>query len=146
MASEYKSNPVRVSAPVERVYTRFSNLENLKALINNAPADRLSEEQLAQLQGMEITSDTLTMSGGPTGSITLRVSERREPELVALRPDNLPMDLNLELRFKGIDGQTTDIEAAIVADIPMMLRPMVKGPFQKIVDQFASMVGAIPFE
>lgn len=146
MATEYKSAPVTLNAPIERVYSRFSNLENLKALIDNAPTDRIPADKLEQLKNMEVTPDSITIQGGPTGAVTMRVTERVEPTLIALRPDGLPLDLNMQLRFSAESENTTSAVAAIEANIPMMLRPMVKGPLQQVVDQFATMMASIPFE
>lgn len=145
MSTEYKSAPVTLAAPIDKVYDRFSNLENLKTLIENAPADRIPADKLEQLRGMEVTPDSITVKGGPTGSVTLHVTERREPTLIALRPQGIPIDMQMQLRFTPQTSETTDAVAAITADIPMMLRPMVKGPLQQIVDQFAAMMAAIPF-
>ena len=145
MASEFKSAPVSIEAPVERVYSRFSNLENLRSLIENLPADSLPADKREQLEKLLITADIITVQGGPTGAVTMRVVERVEPSLIALQPENIPMKLSLQLRLSSDGPECTSAVAAIEADIPMMLRPMVKGPLQQIVDQFASMLGAIPF-
>lgn len=145
MSTEYKSKAVTLSAPIEKVYARFSNPENLKALIDNAPADKLPADKLEQLQSMQVTPDSIIMQGGPTGSITLQVVNRQAPTLVAMSPVGIPMPLELQLRFNPLTDEQTEAVAAIVADIPMMLRPMVKGPLQQIVDQFAVLMSAIPF-
>lgn len=145
MSTEYKSAPARLNAPVERVYERFSNLENLKHLIEGAPADKIPADKLEQLKKLEVTPDTLSIPGGPTGAVTLRVIRREEPNLVELQAENLPMQLLLQLRLQPEGADATEAVAAIVADIPMMLRPMLKGPLQQVVDQFATMMAAIPF-
>lgn len=145
MSTEYKSAPARLNAPVERVYERFSNLENLKHLIDETPADKIPADKLEQLKKLEVTPDTLSIQGGPTGSVTLRVTRREEPNLVELQAENLPMQLLLQLRLQPEGADATEAVAAIVADIPMMLRPMLKGPLQQVVDQFANMMAAIPF-
>ncbi|MCM1005608.1 MAG: SRPBCC family protein [Prevotella sp.] len=144
MATEYKSKPTILAAPIEKVYGRFSNLENLKNLIDNVPEDKLPADKLEQLKKMEVTPDSITVQGGPTGAVTLEVVERIEPSLISLKPVGIPMDLQMQLRFEDL-GAETQATAAIVADIPMMLRPMLKGPLQQIVDQFAAMMAAIPF-
>lgn len=145
MASEYKSKEVSLDAPIERVYARFSNLENLRDLIAGLPADRIPADKREQLEKLEITADSITVQGGPTGAVTMVVDKRVEPTLISLRPENLPIQLTMQLRLAP-DGETsTTARAVIEADIPMMLRPMVKGPLQQIVDQFAAMIAAIPF-
>lgn len=145
MSAEYKSEKVILAAPIEQVYARYANMENLKALIEKAPADRISPEQMEQLKNIEVTPDSITVQGGPTGSIKLNVVNRVEPCLIALRPEGIPIDMEMQLRFESLDASSTAAEAAIEADIPMMLRPMVKGPLQKVVDQFAAMMAAIPY-
>lgn len=145
MSTEYKSAAVTLAAPIDKVYARFSNLENLKALIDNAPADRIPADKLEQLKKMEVTPDSITVQGGPTGSVTLHVCQRVEPTLIALRPEGIPIDMQMQLRFQPEGADSTSAVAAITADIPMMLRPMVKGPLQQVVDQFAAMMAAIPF-
>lgn len=145
MSTEYKSAPACLNAPVERVYERFSNLENLKHLIEVAPTDKIPADKLEQLKKLEVTPDTLSIPGGPTGAVTLRVTRREEPNLVELQAENLPMQLLLQLRLQPEGADATEAVAAIVADIPMMLRPMLKGPLQQTVDQFATMMAAIPF-
>ena len=145
MSTEYKSKDVELAAPIERVYARFSNPENLKELIDNAPADRIPADKLEQLRSLEVTRDSITVSGGPTGAVTLKVCERVEPTLVAFRPEGIPMDLQMLLMFEPATENTTIARAVITADIPLMLRPMVRGPLQQVVDQFATMMGAMPF-
>ena len=46
--TEFKSEQVSLAAPIEKVYGRFSNLENLKTLIDNAPADRIPADKQGQ--------------------------------------------------------------------------------------------------
>lgn len=145
MSTEYKSKDVELAAPIERVYVRFSNPENLKQLIDNAPSDRVPADKLEQLRSLEVTQDSITVPGGPTGAVTLKVSERVEPTLVAFRPEGIPIELQMLLMFEPASENSTIARAVITADIPMMLRPLVKGPLQKVVDQFAAMMEAMPF-
>lgn len=146
MSSEYKSKKVTLSAPIDVVYSRFSNLENLKKLIEQVPEDKIPADKLEQFNKMEMTPDSITIQGGPTGTITLQVIERREPNLVTLSPVGLPLTLDMHLHFMPVSDDVTEAEAVIEADIPMMLRPMVKGPLQKIVDEFATMMASVPFQ
>ena len=142
---EYKSDNTLIAAPVTAVFARLSNLEGLRDLINQLPEDKIPADKREQLKSLEITADTITLAGGPTGKITLRVVERKAPELIALRPDGIPMDLQLQIRLAPAGFEQTEAVVAVVADIPQMLRPMVKGPLQKLVDQFAQMLATIPF-
>lgn len=145
MASEFKSTPVQLNASAPKVFARFSNLENLRGLIDSLPEDSIPADKREQLDKLEITKDSITIQGGPAGAVTMRVDRLVEPELISLRPDSLPIDLALQLRLTPVDEDSCTAVAAIEAEIPMMMRPMVKGPLQKIADQFAALLAAIPF-
>lgn len=144
--SEYKSEVKGVDAPAAVVYERLSNLENLRALIDKLPEDQIPADKLEQLRQMTITPDTISVPGGPAGNVTLRVVSREPHSLIAFKAADVPLDLNLEIRIGGEDGQAgSTIQVAVVADIPMMLRPMVKGPLNQMVGQFADMLASINY-
>lgn len=145
MSTEYKSAEVKISAPVQAVFDRLSNIENLRSMLDNMPQDRLTPDKREMLQNMEITADTITLPGGPTGPITLRVTERRSPELIELKPEGLPLDLSLSLRLKADGEDATVAQAVVDADIPFMLRPMVSGPLQKLLDSVAEVLANLKF-
>ncbi len=145
MASEFKSKAGIVNAPVEMVYARLSNPENLRTLLDNIPADRIPADKLEQLKNVRITADSITLPGGPTGSVTLRLDHCEAPSLVRLKAADLPVSLIMELHLKEADSHTTEAQAVIVADIPMMLRPMVKGPLQQVADKVIELIAGIPF-
>lgn len=143
--SEYKSDIKQIAAPASAVFGRLSNLENLKTFVDNLPEDQIPADKLAQIKQMELTPDSISMPGGPTGKVTLNVVERKPDSLIVMRPSDVPIDLNLEIRIGEEDGERCTLQVAIVADLPMMLRHMVKGPFNQLVAQFADMLAAIPY-
>lgn len=143
--SEYKSEIKNVAAPASAVFERLSNLENLKSFVDKLPEDRIPPEQLQQIKNMELTADSITVAGGPTGSVTLNIVKREPTSLIVLKPADLPLDLQLEIRIGDEGEDASTLQVAIVADLPMMLRHMVKGPFNQLVAQFADMLAAVPY-
>ncbi len=145
MASEFKSREVTLQAPIERIYSRMSNPENLRTLLENAPEDRIPADKLEQLKKIIITPDSITLPGGPTGAVTLRLDHCEEPTLVRLKAADLPLDIILELHLKALSPESTEAQCIIKADVPMMLRPMVKGPLQQVADKVVELMAGIPF-
>lgn len=143
--SEYKSDVKEVAAPASTVYDKLSNLENLRAFVENLPEDRIPADKLEQIKQMQLTADSITVQGGPTGSVTLNVTERVPYSLIVMKPAGIPLDLAMEIRIGEKSADSSTLQVAIVAEIPMMLRPMVKGPFNQLVTQFADMLSAIPY-
>ena len=105
------------------------------------PADKLE-----QLRKVEITPDSLTLPGGPTGAVTLRLARCERPSLISLKAADLPIDITLQLHLRPLTENTTEVQCVIDADVPMMLRPMVKGPLQQVADKVAELMGGIPFD
>lgn len=143
--SEYKSDVVRLNASRQVVYDRLSNPENLREFLDKIPADKVPADKLEQLRNVEVTADSITIPGGPVGSVRMVIDERREPELVRMRADGLPINVTMELRLADAGDAQTDAVVAINADLPAMLKPMVSGPFKQIVSQFATVLASMPF-
>ena len=83
MAS-FKSASSPINASAEKVYEKFSNLDNLASLLKRVPDGTVPSEQQELLENIQIDSDSITMPGGPVGSLRLVIAERREPTLIRL--------------------------------------------------------------
>lgn len=143
--SEYKSDIKQVAAPDAAVFERLSNLENLRSFLENVPEDKIPADKREQIKQMELTEDTMSLSGGPTGKVTLRITERKPYSLIVMKPDASPINIAIELRIGSEGDGASTIQVVAVADIPMMLRTMVKGMFNQMVQQVADMLAVIPY-
>ena len=142
----YKSEQTLLKYSADQVFDKLSNLENLKSVLANVPADQIPADQLKALEQIEVTPDTIALPAGPVGQITLRVTERRRPELIKLSGENSPVPLSLAMQITPIDDASCYATVVIELDIPMMLKPMVNGPLTKMTEQFAQMIKLIPFD
>lgn len=143
--TEYKSDIKQVAAPDAAVFERLSNLENLRSFLENVPEDKIPADKREQIKQMELTEDTMSLSGGPTGKVTLRITERKPYSLIVMKPDASPINIGIELRIGAEGDDASTIQVVAVADIPMMLRAMVKGMFNQMVQQVADMLAVIPY-
>lgn len=146
--AEFKSDMTRLRASAERVYDRLSDFDSLREMLTHIPEDKVPADKRAMFEAVEITSDTLTIplgQAGPVKELKLRKDNCKRPTLVRLVGVGTPVPLALEIRISP-DGPDA-AEACVVIDvnIPMLLRPMVAPPLQKAVNQFAEVLGAIPF-
>lgn len=143
MAS-YKSETVGLAYPAETVFTKLSNLNGLGEVIKNVPADKIPAEQLAMLEQVRVTDDTITFPGGPVGEITLRLVETVSPSLIRLEGYGTPVPMSLAMHITPLTPDTCEAYVDIDLKIPAMLRPMVNGPLQKMADQFGQMLRQMP--
>lgn len=145
MAKKYESAWTPVNAPAQAVYSRFSNLENLSSLLANIPAGTVPADKKELIDQIEVTADTLRVPGGPVGAITLRMTRKEEPSLIVLEGENTPVPLSLSLEIRPVSDNSSEVKVAVELEVPAMLAPMVAGPVKKMVEQFATVIQAVPY-
>ncbi|MBD5355685.1 MAG: SRPBCC family protein [Bacteroides sp.] len=141
----FKSGEVSLHAPADTVFAKLSNLENLRSLLDKVPADQIPEDKRQMFESITITPDTITVPGGPVGSLTFRVKERIAPSLIKLEGEGSPVALNLSMHVAPDGSEYSRAQVEIDIAIPAMLKPMVSGPIQQMADQFSQVLKAIPF-
>lgn len=143
----YNSEEISLMAPAEAVYSKLSNLDNLRSLLEKVPADKIPADKLEMFNSISVTPDSVTVPGGPVGALTFRMKEKVEPTLIKLAGEGLPpgIALSLSLHITPEGESTSKAKVTIDISIPAMLKPMVSGPLQKMADQFGQVLRAIPF-
>lgn len=141
----YSSETVSLSASADNVYSKFSNLENLRSLLANVPAGSLPDDQKSMLEQIRITPDSITVPGGPVGSLVFKVSEKVEPSFIRLDAEGSPIALALAINITPTSADSCTAKVDIDIALPAMLKPMIGGQIQKMADQFGHMLKSIPF-
>ena len=143
----YNSEEISLMAPAGAVYSKLSNLDNLRSLLEKVPADKIPADTLEMFNSISVTPDSVTVPGGPVGALTFRMKEKVEPTLIKLAGEGLPpgIALSLSLHITPEGESTSKAKVTIDISIPAMLKPMVSGPLQKMADQFGQVLRAIPF-
>lgn len=141
----FKSEEVTLHASADKAFARLSNLEGLGDLLKQADQAGVPDDQREMLDNIDITSETITIPGGPTGPITLRKTETIAPSLIRMEGEGTPVALSLALHLRPLTDDSCEANVEIDIAIPPMLRPMIAGPLQKMTDQFSQVLRAIPF-
>lgn len=140
----YKSSEIQYGASAETLFNKISNLEGLKDMLSKIPQDTLTDEQRGMLSSVTISSDSISLPGGPVGSLTLKMTRKESPVLIEFEGQNTPVPLSLSLHINPEGTDSCVAQAVLDIQIPAMLRPMVSGPLQKAVDQLSNLLRAIP--
>lgn len=161
--NKYESSVKTVYAPVERVYARLSDLNNIQALkekvddprfeelINSqVPADkRPTPEQFQKLRNnirnLELTQDTLSGHIGPLGDITLRIVERAEPKLVKMELEGAPIQVTLWIQMLPNDENTSRLKVTIGAELNFFIRKMIESKLEKAPEGLAQVLSQLPY-
>ena len=140
-----KSEKAIVKASADKVYDKLSNLDNLRPLLEQIPADQIPADKRDMFEKVRITADTITIPAGPVGEITLRITDRLPHSLIQLSGEGTPVPMNVRLEIEPKDADTCQVQVAFNLEIPLMIKPMVQGPLKKVADQFVQVLGAVPF-
>ena len=140
-----KSEKTLIAAPAEKVFDKLSNLENLKPLLDKVPVEQIPEDKRELFNRVQVTEDCISIPGGPVGDIRLRMSDRLPNSLIQLAGEGTPVPMLMRLEIEPRGEEECEVQVSVALDIPVMLKPMVSGPLKKVVDQFAQVLGAIPF-
>lgn len=143
--ANFKSEKTLINASAENVYEKLSNLENLKELLDKIPQEAIPEDKKSLFNNVTITADSITIPGGPAGEIKLRMADKMPYSLIGLTGEGTPVAMSMQMEIQPVNTDSCDVTVSLDIAIPAMLKPMVAGPLKKVVDQFAAVLKAIPF-
>lgn len=143
--AKFSSEEKMLACSPEKVYDKVSDLEGLKNLLANIPADKVPADKRGMLEGLEITSDSISVPAGPVGAVRLVKSRSERPRFVEMT-GSAPVPIALSLHIRPVDESNCAVTAEIDLEIPAMLKPMVAAPVQKMISQFGDVLGAFKFD
>lgn len=141
----YKSAEINLPASAETVFSKLSNLENLRSLLANVPEGSIPADKKEMFDNITITSDSITVPGGPVGALTFKVTEKEAPNYIRLTGEGAPIPMALAMHLSPVDSNSSKAQVDIDIQIPAMLKPMIGGQIQKMADQFGQVLQSIPF-
>lgn len=159
---KYESTVRSISAPIEAVYAKLSDLSHLESiksriddpnfeqmLRSQVPADKMpSEEQIAKLRegirSMTFTPDSLTGQAGPLGVVTLQIIEREPTKLIKFELQGAPVQANLWIQLLP-SNLGTAMKVTLGAELNFFIRKMVESKLKQGVEGLAQMLASIPY-
>lgn len=136
--TKFESEIKLVTAPIERVYAKLSDLNNLKEVQNRIPADKVKD--------LEFDADSLSFSVSPVGSIKLRVVEREELKTIKFESEKSPVPFNLWIQLlPGTQDEQTRMKLTIGATLNPFTKGMVSKPLTDGVHKLAEVLANIPY-
>lgn len=146
----FKSERVALNGGAEDVYYKLTHPEALGNLIEKASQMTEAQKKAGNvpdniddiLKSITISEDSIQITGGPTGGITLRRSKCVEPTSIEYAGEQTP--IHLKVVFDIVPGnESCTAEVSVHADIPVFVRPMIAGPMQKMVNTFAKLLQGV---
>ena len=115
-----------------RVYDKLSNLNNLEAIKDSLPQDKVKD--------VSFDADTLSFNAPGVGQLTLQIVEREPSKCIKLETTNSPLPFNLWIQLVS----SSEEECKLKVTIGMELNPFMKGMIQKPLNEgLAKMVNML---
>jgi len=112
-----------IDAPVGKVYAFLADCNHHEQLMPDSISEWVS------------TKDTAQFSVQKLAKLTLKVAERAENQYILFEPsEKAPFDVKLRWQVDRVDDQRSKVTLHVDAELNMMLKMMVSGPLQKLVD------------
>ncbi len=121
----------------EQVYGKLSDLNNLEAVKDRIPTDKV--------QDLQFDADTVSFSVSPVGRLSLRIVNREAPKCIKFEAVNSPLPFNLWIQLLPVTENECKMKLTIKAEINMFLKGMVSKPMQDGLEKLADMLSIIPY-
>ena len=121
----------------EQVYGKPSDLNNLEAVKDRIPTDKV--------QDLQFDADTVSFSVSPVGRLSLRIVNREAPKCIKFEAVNSPLPFNLWIQLLPVTENECKMKLTIKAEINMFLKGMVSKPMQDGLEKLADMLAIIPY-
>lgn len=158
--AEYKSEVKKIFFPIERVYARLSDLNNLAVIQQNADnpelrqrvleqaGDKVKPEQLDQFveKLKELRFDQDSVSGNtPVGDVTLRIIEREENKTIKFALEGAPIQANLWIQLLPASSMECAMRVTLKAELNFFIKQVIGSKLEQGVEGMAQMLASIPY-
>lgn len=158
--TEYKSDVKKILAPVERVYGKLADLNNLAVIqqgLDNPEAmrrlqeqagDKVKPEQIQQivekLRSLRFDADSV-QGDTPMGPATLRIIEREPDKTIKFALEGMPVAANMWIQLLPNGDSECAMRLTLKADLSFFLRQLVGKKLEQGIDGMAQMIASLPY-
>ena len=135
--SQYESCVKCIPYPQERVYAKLEDLNNLEALKDKLPADKVKD--------LAYSRDEASVNVPPLGNVTVRIVEREEPKCIKLEAVGSPIPANLWVQIIPDGEEASKMRVVLKAEVNFMLKAMVDKPLKDGVEKIAEALSMIHY-
>ena len=126
----------------ESVYSKVSDLSNLKYLV-----DRIPEDQKNQFKAEDLvcTPDRVSCTVSPIGQVEVGIVGRDPFKCVKMETLRSPIKLTLWIQIVSTGDTSCKIKLTVDADLNMFMAKMVEKPLTEAVEKLADMLSMLPY-
>lgn len=139
----YKSNTETVHYDISTVYSKLSNPECFKPLLEN---ENIPADMKARLNDVEFSSDSIAFNANPVGKVLLKITEKAEPTRIVMEAQQFPLPFKAVINLAEAGAGETSLEVEFQVELNFMLRSMAAKPLGDGVKKMAQMLAMLPYD
>lgn len=135
--SQYESSVKCIPYSQERVYAKLEDLNNLEALKDKLPKDKIQE--------FAYDHDQVTIEVAPIGKVTIKIIEREAPKCIKFEAVGSPIPMNLWIQIIPDGSEASKMRIVAKAELNFMLRGMIEKPLKEGLEKIADTLAMIQY-
>lgn len=135
--TKFESEVKLIPAPQQAVYDKLSDLNNLEAVKDRIPQDKV--------KNLQFDADSLSLEVSPVGTITLQIVEREPLKCIKFGTTTSPMPFNLWIQLLPVDEAHCKMKLTLGAELNPFMKAMVQKPLGEGLQKMADMLAMIPY-
>ena len=135
--SQYESSVKCIPYSQERVYAKLEDLNNLEALKDKLPKDKIQE--------FAYDHDQVTIEIAPIGKVTIKIIEREAPKCIKFEAVGSPIPMNLWIQIIPDGSEASKMRVVAKAELNFLLRGMIEKPLKEGLEKIADTLAMIQY-
>jgi len=126
----------------ESVFAKVSDLNNLRVLADNIPAEQ--QEQF-KIEDLQCTADTVSCTVQPVGKIQVGIVSREPFKCVKMETLQSPIKMTLWIQIVSTGSTSCKIKLTADADLNIFIAKMAEKPLTQAVEKLAEILSVLPY-
>lgn len=136
--TSFESSIKEIPYSQKAVYSKLSDLNNLEAVKDKLPSDKLSD--------LAFDADTLSFSVPPVGTICLKIVEREPDKCIKFGSEASPLPFNLWIQLVPVTETTCKMKITLKAELNLFIKKMVENQLREGLEKMAAVLASLPYE
>lgn len=139
----YQSSVKHIAAPAERIFNKLSDLKQLEPFV-----ERLKEQvpdDKVKIKDVMINDESVYVAMDPMGVIGVKIIEKEPFKTIKFESDKSPVQFNFWIQIVEKEPNDSKIRLTLKADIPFMIRMMIKDKVEQGIEMVAEALTKIEY-
>ena len=139
----YQSSVKHIATPAERIFNKLSDLKQLEPFV-----ERLKEQvpdDKVKIKDVMINDESVYFTIDPMGVIGVKIIEKEPFKTIKFESDKSPVQFNFWIQIVEKAPDDSKIRLTLKADIPFMIRMMLKDKVEQGIEMVAEALTKIEY-